>query len=61
MTNTGGDTVSVINGATCNGTNTSGCAQIPATVTVGNAPRAVGVNPVTDTSTWQIATTEPCR
>jgi len=49
VTNTGGDTVSVINGATCNGTNTSGCAQIPATVTVGNAPRAVGVNPVTNT------------
>jgi DNA-binding beta-propeller fold protein YncE len=49
VTNTGGQTVSVINGATCNGKNTAGCAQIPATVAVGNAPRAVGVNPVTHT------------
>ena len=49
VTNTGDNTVSVINGATCNGTNTSGCAQTPATVTVGNAPRAVGVNQVTHT------------
>jgi YVTN family beta-propeller protein len=49
VTNTGGDTVSVIDGATCNGTNTSGCARTPATVTVGNAPRAVGVNPITRT------------
>ena len=49
VTNTGDHTVSVIDGANCNSTNTSGCAQIPATVTVGNAPRAVGVNPVTHT------------
>ena len=49
VTNTGDHTVSVINGDTCNGTNTSGCAQIPAIVSVGNAPRAVGVNPVTHT------------
>src|SRR6516165_3290834 len=31
-----GGTVSVINGATCNATNTSGCARKPATVTVGH-------------------------
>ena len=49
VTNTGDHTVSVINGASCNSTNTSGCAQTPATVTVGNAPRAVGVNQVTHT------------
>jgi DNA-binding beta-propeller fold protein YncE len=49
VTNTGDHTVSVINGATCNGTSTSGCAQPAATVAVGNAPRAVGVNPVTHT------------
>jgi YVTN family beta-propeller protein len=34
-------TVSVINGATCNATNTSGCGQTPATVAVG--PQPVGV------------------
>ena len=33
-----GDTVSVINGATCNATDTSGCGQTPATVTVGQSP-----------------------
>jgi YVTN family beta-propeller protein len=43
------DTVSVINGATCNGTQHSGCAQTPPTVTVGAGPDAVAVDPVTDT------------
>ena len=36
--NGGGDTVSVIDGATCNATDTSGCEQTPATVTVGQSP-----------------------
>jgi YVTN family beta-propeller protein len=40
----GGDTVSVIDGATCNATNTSGCGQTPATVTVGNFPFGVAVD-----------------
>jgi YVTN family beta-propeller protein len=43
------DTVSVINGATCNGVQHSGCAQTPPTVTVGAGPDAVAVDPATDT------------
>jgi YVTN family beta-propeller protein len=44
-------TVSVIKGATCNGTVTSGCGQTPPTVTVGNAGTLEGlaVNQATDT------------
>jgi YVTN family beta-propeller protein len=49
VTNTGDDTVSVINGATCNGSDISGCDQTPPTVAVGTGPRAVAVNPATDT------------
>jgi DNA-binding beta-propeller fold protein YncE len=33
-----GDTLSVIDGATCNGTNGTGCARIPPTTKVGNNP-----------------------
>ncbi len=44
-----GRTVSVINGATCNGQVTSGCGQTPATVTVGSAPAVPAVNEKTDT------------
>jgi YVTN family beta-propeller protein len=43
------NTVSVINGAVCNGTNISGCGQTWATVTVGSGPQALGVNPVNHT------------
>jgi DNA-binding beta-propeller fold protein YncE len=39
-----GDTVSVIDGATCNASNTSGCGQTPATMTVGNFPFGVAVD-----------------
>jgi len=44
-------TVSVINGATCNGTVTTGCGQTPPTVTVGNASslESLAVNQATDT------------
>jgi DNA-binding beta-propeller fold protein YncE len=54
VTNTGingifGDTVSVINGATCDSTNTSGCDQVPATVTVGVGPAVPAVDEATDT------------
>jgi YVTN family beta-propeller protein len=49
VTNTNDNTVSVINGSTCNGSNPSGCGQTPPTVAVGAGPRAVGVNPRTDT------------
>jgi DNA-binding beta-propeller fold protein YncE len=44
-----GDTVSVINGATCNGTNHSGCGRAVATVTVGSGPFAVAVDQTTNT------------
>ena len=43
-----GDTVSVIDGATCNATVQSGCGQTPGTVTVGAGPLGIGVNPTTD-------------
>jgi YVTN family beta-propeller protein len=47
--NSSGTTVSVIDGATCNATATSGCDRAPATVTVGNGPNALAVNQSTDT------------
>jgi YVTN family beta-propeller protein len=47
--NGGGNTVSVIDGATCNATNTSGCGRMTATVTVGRAPYGVAVDPVNKT------------
>ncbi len=39
-----GDTVEVINGATCNGADHSGCGHITATVTVGPNPYGVAVD-----------------
>src|SRR5271165_209042 len=48
VANTGDGTVSVINGATCDGSNSSGCANAPATVTVGNAPTGIAVNAATN-------------
>jgi DNA-binding beta-propeller fold protein YncE len=47
-----GNTVSVINGATCNATTTSGCGNAPKTITVGPAfttPISVAIDPATDT------------
>jgi YVTN family beta-propeller protein len=44
-----GDTVSVINGAACNGTNHSGCGHLAATVKVGLNPQGVAVNDRTRT------------
>jgi DNA-binding beta-propeller fold protein YncE len=44
-----GDTVSVINGATCNGTTHAGCGRLAATVKVGLVPSAVAVNDRTHT------------
>lgn len=41
--------VSVINGATCNASDSSGCSQKPATVAVGAFGDAVAVDPVTNT------------
>jgi len=45
----GGDTVSVIDGATCNAVEQSGCDQSPATITVGAGPLGIAVNPATNT------------
>jgi YVTN family beta-propeller protein len=47
--NGSGTTLSVINGRTCNGQVTSGCRQVPATVTLGTAPAGVIVDQSTDT------------
>jgi DNA-binding beta-propeller fold protein YncE len=44
-----GHTMSVINGATCNGTSHSGCSHLAATVTVGAGPYGVAVNDRTHT------------
>jgi len=49
VTNTNDNTVSVIDGSTCNGSDTSGCGQAVATIAVGSGPRSVGVDPNTDT------------
>lgn len=49
VANGAGDTVSVIDGATCNALHTSGCDQTPATVTVGGGPVALDLDAATDT------------
>jgi YVTN family beta-propeller protein len=49
VTDGGSGTVSVINAATCNAADTSGCGQKPATVTVGAGPTGLAVDPATDT------------
>jgi DNA-binding beta-propeller fold protein YncE len=45
----GGDSVYVINGATCDAATTTGCGQNPATVTAGFNPSGIAVNQATDT------------
>ena len=49
VTNGGDNTVSVIDGGTCNGSVTSGCSHTPATVTVGSSPQGIGIDQPTDT------------
>ena len=49
MTDTGDNTVSVFNGATCNALVTSGCGQRPATVPVGLAPLGIYADPANHT------------
>jgi YVTN family beta-propeller protein len=52
ITNTvpyGGSSVYVFNGATCNGTNHTGCGQAPATVNAGFNPWGIAVDQATDT------------
>jgi DNA-binding beta-propeller fold protein YncE len=51
---TGGDTVSVINGATCNGTDTAGCGGHFPVMPAGRSPVAVTV----DTSTGFVYVTD---
>jgi len=56
-----GNTVSVIDAATCNAEVQSGCGQTPAMVTVGSGPFGITVNATTDTvyvaNTGQLFTT----
>ena len=49
VTDTGDNTVSVFNGATCNALVTSGCGQAPATVPVGLAPLGIYADPANHT------------
>jgi YVTN family beta-propeller protein len=49
VANLGDDTVSVIDGATCNASVTSGCGQSPPAVSVGEGPDGIAVNQATDT------------
>ena len=49
VTNTLDDTVSVIDGATCNAADTTGCAGTPTTVPAGSNPATLAVNPVDGT------------
>jgi DNA-binding beta-propeller fold protein YncE len=41
----GGDSVFVINGATCDAMDTTGCGRTPATVTLGSDPLGIAYNP----------------
>jgi YVTN family beta-propeller protein len=50
VTNLGGRTVSVINGATCNAKVASGCGQTPATLTVGQCPSGAAIDQATRTA-----------
>lgn len=49
VANTNDNTASVINVVHCNGSDSSGCGQTPATIPVGAAPRAVGIVTATNT------------
>jgi DNA-binding beta-propeller fold protein YncE len=44
VTNNEDTSVTTINGATCNGSDTSGCAQTTAKAAVGNYPSAITVD-----------------
>jgi YVTN family beta-propeller protein len=50
VANGGNNTVSVINGATCNAAVTSGCGHTPPTISVGTGPDGITVNQATDTA-----------
>jgi DNA-binding beta-propeller fold protein YncE len=44
-----GKSVFVINGATCDAMNTTGCGNKPATITAGNNPWGIDIDEATDT------------
>ena len=44
-----GDTVSVIDGVSCNGHTGRGCGRAPPTVTVGSGPFGIAVDQASDT------------
>jgi DNA-binding beta-propeller fold protein YncE len=50
VTNNEDTSVTVINGATCNGSDTSGCGQTAAKAAVGNYPSAITVDPAAGTA-----------
>jgi DNA-binding beta-propeller fold protein YncE len=50
VTNVEDTSVTVINGATCNGSDTSGCAQTVPKAAVGNYPSAITVDPAAGTA-----------
>jgi YVTN family beta-propeller protein len=50
VTNLQDTSVSVINGATCNGTDHTGCAQAPAQDAVGNYPGGIAVDAAVGTA-----------
>lgn len=47
--NANGDTVAVINTASCNAATASGCGQTPESITVGNGAAGIAIDQVTDT------------
>ena len=58
VTDTGDNTVSVFNGATCNAADTSGCGQTAATVPVGLGQSAFSPTTSTTPFTWPTSITE---
>ena len=49
VANSGDDTLSVMNGATCDARSTAGCGDAPAVVAAGPSPNGVAVDQITDT------------
>jgi YVTN family beta-propeller protein len=49
VANSQDNTVSVINGATCNAKATSGCGQAPPTISIGDGPQGLAVDDLTNT------------
>jgi YVTN family beta-propeller protein len=49
VSNVNGNTVAVINTATCNAMTQAGCGQTPETIAVGNAPAGIAIDQATDT------------